>query len=77
MSRNFIVFQQADRATKTDTSFLRTQPPPRRPDIGPQDWAPYDNRLQFETAEFLYKRNQMSGGNIDILLALWAPLQVP
>lgn len=32
---------------------------------------PYDNRLQFELADFLYRRNQMSAGHIDTLLNLW------
>jgi hypothetical protein len=36
------------------------------------DWTPFDNRLQFETSEFLYKRVRMSAANIDILCALWA-----
>ena len=38
----------------------------------PSDWTPYNSRLEFETAEFLFKRNQMSGGDIDVLLGLWA-----
>jgi hypothetical protein len=49
-----------------------TLPPPRRPNPDVDDWTPYEDRLQFETAEFLFKRAQMSGGNIDILLNLWA-----
>lgn len=36
------------------------------------DWMPFHNRIEFETAEFLYKRCQMSGCNIDILMELWA-----
>jgi len=38
----------------------------------PTDWTPFRNRIEFETAEFLYKRCQMSGSNIDILMELWA-----
>jgi hypothetical protein len=38
----------------------------------PTDWTPFRNRVEFETAEFLYKRCQMSGANIDILMELWA-----
>jgi hypothetical protein len=33
---------------------------------------PYDNRVEFETAEFLFTRNQMSARQIDTLLDLWA-----
>lgn len=47
-------------------------PPPRDSDRGPDDWTPYNNRLEFEVADFLYRRNQMSAGNINTLLALWA-----
>ena len=35
------------------------------------DWSPYDDRVQFELADFLYRRNQMSGGDIDFILSLW------
>ena len=47
-------------------------PAPHRPANNPNDWAPYESRLEFETAEFLFKRNQMSAGDIDVLLKLWA-----
>ena len=40
----------------------------------PRDWSPFRNRVEFETAEFLYKRCQMSGSNIDTLMELWAAL---
>ncbi|KZT03381.1 uncharacterized protein LAESUDRAFT_738265 [Laetiporus sulphureus 93-53] len=46
-------------------------PPPHEPRAS-DDWAPYGSRIGFETAEFLFKREQMSAGNIDILLNLWA-----
>ena len=36
------------------------------------NWTPYKNRIAFELAEFLYRREQMSAGNADILLELWA-----
>jgi hypothetical protein len=36
------------------------------------NWTPYKNRIAFELADFLYRREQMSAGNIDILLQLWA-----
>jgi Plavaka transposase len=35
-------------------------------------WDPYENRAQFETADFIFRRNQMSAGDIDCLLALWS-----
>jgi hypothetical protein len=45
-------------------------PPPTNPST--TDWAPYNDRLEFETADFLFRRNQMSGGDINILMDLWA-----
>ncbi len=47
-------------------------PAPSRTSANPADWAPYADRIQFETAEFLYKRTQMSQGNVDFLMDLWA-----
>lgn len=38
----------------------------------PTDWTPFCSRVGFETAEFLYKKCQMSGSNIDTLMELWA-----
>ncbi|KAH9023764.1 hypothetical protein EDB85DRAFT_1870528, partial [Lactarius pseudohatsudake] len=49
-----------------------TLAPPRNSDQGPNDWTPYNNRLEFEVADFLYRRNQMSAGDINCLLTLWA-----
>ena len=36
------------------------------------DWTPFNNRLEFEAAEFLFKHAKMSAANIDILCTLWA-----
>jgi hypothetical protein len=48
-------------------------PPPVRPsDSGPNDWTPYNNRIDFEVADFLYRRNQMSGGDANFIFNLWA-----
>lgn len=38
----------------------------------PDDFRPYRSRTDFKTAEFLFSREQMSAGNINILLDLWA-----
>ncbi|KAH9019352.1 hypothetical protein EDB85DRAFT_1873220 [Lactarius pseudohatsudake] len=46
-------------------------PPPPPPIQSPDDWTPYRDRVEFELAEFLYKKVQMSGGSIDTLLQLW------
>jgi hypothetical protein len=48
-----------------------TPPPPRESDHGPDNWMPYAGRVEFELAEFIYQRNQMSAPDIDTLLNLW------
>ncbi|KAG1738865.1 uncharacterized protein EDB91DRAFT_1237652 [Suillus paluster] len=50
----------------------QNSPPPLRTNALPTDWTPYKSRVAFETAEFLFTRNQMSAGQIDTLLDLWA-----
>ncbi|KAG1834004.1 hypothetical protein DFJ58DRAFT_719386 [Suillus subalutaceus] len=47
-------------------------PPPPHTDASMTDWMPYNDRAEFETAEFLFMRNQMSAKQIDTLLDLWA-----
>lgn len=49
-------------------------PPLPWTEVSPTDWFPYISRLQFETAEFLYRHTKMSQMNINTLLDLWATL---
>ena len=49
-----------------------TPPPPHDSDLGPDNWTPYDNRLQFEVADFLFHWNHMSTRDINYMLNLWA-----
>ena len=49
-----------------------TPPPPQHTNQNSEDWTPYRDRIEFETAQFLYCQTQMSATNIDILLDLWA-----
>jgi len=46
-------------------------PPPARTDANPDDWTPFGSHVEFETAEFLYKKVQMSAGDINFLFELW------
>ncbi|KAG1721588.1 uncharacterized protein EDB91DRAFT_1240294 [Suillus paluster] len=39
--------------------------------LDPGDWTPYCSQMKFETVEFLYKKVQMSAGDIDKLMHLW------
>lgn len=55
--------------------FLPPNTPPTPRNHGrsvPDGWDPFDSRLEFELAEFLYKTEQMSGKNISKLMELWA-----
>jgi hypothetical protein len=45
---------------------------PCNPDWGQHNWSPYRNCIQFELADFLFRRNQMSAGDINFILSLWA-----
>lgn len=56
---------------------LDARPPLRPSDRGPADWTPYTDRVEFEVADFLYRRNQMSGGDIDFIFGLWAASLAP
>ncbi|OJA18031.1 hypothetical protein AZE42_13146 [Rhizopogon vesiculosus] len=54
-----------------------TPPPPCRSDHDLDDWTPYNSRIEFEIADFIFRSNQMSGGDIDVLLNLWAATLAP
>ncbi|KAK7677154.1 hypothetical protein QCA50_019863 [Cerrena zonata] len=47
-------------------------PPPPLSQRANNDWTPYRSRLEFETADFLFKKTQMSAGDIDTLMMLWS-----
>ena len=47
-------------------------PPPPRPAQAADDWTPFADSLQFKLADFLYRQEEMSQGNINHLLELWA-----
>ncbi|KAH9940258.1 hypothetical protein B0H21DRAFT_872070 [Amylocystis lapponica] len=47
-------------------------PPPPRTGAAADDWSPFNNRVEFEAAEFMYTREQMSQGNINTLIDLSA-----
>ncbi|KAF7296170.1 hypothetical protein HMN09_01085500 [Mycena chlorophos] len=49
-------------------------PPPPWDELDSGDYGPFESNAQFEFADFLYKREQMSGGSIDHLVRLMAGL---
>ncbi|KAF7965204.1 hypothetical protein HWV62_45085 [Athelia sp. TMB] len=50
----------------------KDSPPPPLEESDPEDWGTFDNQQQFKTGEFLFRKNQMSGGDIDTLMKLWS-----
>ncbi|KAF8876420.1 hypothetical protein BD779DRAFT_1613320 [Infundibulicybe gibba] len=42
----------------------------------PTDWDPFDDEAQFRTGDLLYRKVEMSGGNIDELMDIWATSKV-
>ena len=47
-------------------------PPPSQITDALPDWGPFDSQVQFETTDFLFKKTEMSQGDVDILMRLWA-----
>jgi hypothetical protein len=45
-------------------------PPVRENNKG--DWSPYEDSIQFQVANFLYWKVEMSGPDINFLMDLWA-----
>ncbi|KAJ3551631.1 hypothetical protein NM688_g4593 [Phlebia brevispora] len=62
--------------TFLDSASLRSHLPPA-PDGIPGDWGSFGDRLTFELAEFLFKKEQMPQNNINHLLRLWAASLLP
>lgn len=52
--------------------FLPENAPPPAQDTLPNGFYPFDNRASFEPADLLFRREQMSAGNINDLLQIWA-----
>jgi hypothetical protein len=40
--------------------------------VTPPSWSPFVSQAQFEAADFLFKKAELSQGNVDILMELWA-----
>lgn len=45
--------------------------PPPRTTASADNWSPYDSDVQFKTADFLFRTEEMSQNNINYLLELW------
>lgn len=50
----------------------RSTPPPPPEAKLPTDWTPFQSRVEFETADLLFRETEMSNRNTDTLFDLWA-----
>lgn len=46
--------------------------PPQPQELNREDWVPFANQVQFELADLVYRRAELSAPNADTLLMLWA-----
>ncbi|EIW84557.1 hypothetical protein CONPUDRAFT_51589 [Coniophora puteana RWD-64-598 SS2] len=66
------------RKCSPNAEFLPSDAPPSPPSQRPPtDYFPFDNQLQFETADLLYRESQMSAGHIDMLCKIWRASMPP
>ena len=47
-------------------------PPQDHPSDSQPNWFPFTSQVQFETADFLFKKAEMSQADVDTLMRLWA-----
>ncbi|KAJ7803304.1 hypothetical protein B0H13DRAFT_2244639 [Mycena leptocephala] len=67
------VSEEPLRPQKNYHPFLNDGAPPQpRNTAAADDWMPFDDKVQFEVADFLFRKVQMSSKNIDQLLEMWA-----
>ncbi|KAF4602982.1 hypothetical protein EYR38_003386 [Pleurotus pulmonarius] len=53
--------------------YLEPDTPPSPPSPPPpNDWSPFDSEQQFELADLLFRKVEMSASNIDEILRIWA-----
>jgi len=52
-------------------------PPPVAKPKDMTDWTPYGSCVAFKLADFIYRRNQMSAGDFNMLCKLWGATLLP
>ncbi|TFY56705.1 hypothetical protein EVJ58_g7473 [Rhodofomes roseus] len=63
----------AQPCTEDGTEYLPPNTPPQpRQRAEKGDWTPFASRLEFEVGEFLFKKVEMSQGDVSTLMDLWA-----
>ncbi|EPQ59998.1 hypothetical protein GLOTRDRAFT_101899 [Gloeophyllum trabeum ATCC 11539] len=64
--------QDSGRPCDQSGAFLEPgSPPVTHKTRGSNDWTPFQSAVEFETADFLFRRNQMPQDQIDDLMKLW------
>lgn len=57
-------------------AFLPPDTPPKPKVASPDDWSPFNNRVEFELADLLYRRNQMPQAQMNNLFNIWSACMV-
>ncbi|KAJ6609407.1 hypothetical protein B0H10DRAFT_2225936 [Mycena sp. CBHHK59/15] len=70
--KNYHPFLNACPCDEHGTFLPDGAPPQPRNTAAADDWTPFDDKVQFELANFLFRKVQMSSKNIDQLLEMWA-----
>ncbi|KAJ3760778.1 hypothetical protein EV360DRAFT_93378 [Lentinula raphanica] len=55
--------------------FLPPDTPPLPTETNTNDWHPFDGEAQFRLADLLFRKDEMSQGNVDELLDIWSCFQ--
>ncbi|KAF8801739.1 hypothetical protein BYT27DRAFT_7226659 [Phlegmacium glaucopus] len=70
MSSSFISYVLSTPCNSNSIDLPPNTPPPPRLEKLSDDWTPWTNRVEYELAQFLYKRNQMANTQVNVLLDL-------
>ena len=72
LSHHIITNEFSGIPCEANGNYIDLSTPPHCPTDDPDNCTPYNSQLEFETAKFLFMCEQMSAGNINILLDLWS-----
>ncbi|KAF8992099.1 hypothetical protein BDZ89DRAFT_1097399 [Hymenopellis radicata] len=70
-TKNYHPHLTGDPCDKDGNPLAPNTPPPPPPPPPENAWAPFDDEVQFRVSEFLFRKVEMSQGDIDHLMELW------